>query len=159
MEEEGLEKVYVDLPNHWAIGGESLWATPLGKDLFRLENVPFYAYGLNFHDIVRATSDSSEYKPEIREVIEYSGHRTFRVFFEKTINKAKQEEILDSMESLKVSYERANGIYFSLDLKPESDYQAVFDKLEEYERNYVLGFETCDAKIEGSFDDLPEGSE
>ena len=148
MKEEGLEKIYIDLSNHWAIGGESFWATPLGNDLFRLENIPFYAYGLNFHDVVRATADSNEHKPEIREVIEPSGHRTFRVYFEKAVNREKQEQILDSMRNLTVSYERANEIYFSLDMEPEGDYQAVFDKLDELERNNILGFETCDARIE-----------
>ncbi|MEW7292836.1 DUF4265 domain-containing protein [Aquimarina sp. 2304DJ70-9] len=159
MKEEGLEKIHIDLPNHWAIGGESFWATPLGNDLFRLENVPFYAYGLNFHDVVRATPDSNEHKPEIREVFESSGHRTFRVYFEKTINREKQEEILDAMKDLTISYERANEIYFSLDIQPEGNYQAVFDKLDEFERNNILEFETCDARMEGSFDDLPTQDE
>ncbi|WP_158237282.1 hypothetical protein [Aquimarina sp. MAR_2010_214] len=52
MKEEELEKIHIDLPNHWTIGGESFWAILLGNDLFRLENVPFYSYGFNFHDIV-----------------------------------------------------------------------------------------------------------
>lgn len=119
MQEEGLEKIHVDLPNHWAIGGESMWATPLGNDLFKIENIPFYAYGLNFQDIVRATSDSDEHIPEIRELIEPSGHRTFRVFFHKHISRAQQEEILDSLKDLTISYERASDIYFSLDIQPE----------------------------------------
>lgn len=156
MNEEGLEKIHIDLPNHWAIGGESFWATPLGNDWFRLENIPFYAYGLNFHDVVRATSDSDELIPEIREVVESSGHRTFRVFFEKDIDRQDQEKILDSMKGLTVSYERANGIYFSLDMQPHGNYQAVFDRLGELEKENILGFETCEARMEGSFDDLPE---
>ncbi len=154
MKEEGLEKIHVDLPNHWAIGGESMWATPLGDDLFKIENVPFYAYGLNFHDIVRAIPDSDEHIPEVRELVELSGHRTFRVFFQKHISRDKQEEILDSLKGLTVSYERSNEIYFSLDLQPEGNYQAVFDKLDEFMERDLLGFETCDAKTEGSFDDL-----
>jgi len=156
MSKEGLEKIHIDLPNHWAIGGESFWATPLGDDIFRLENVPFYAYGLNFHDLVRATSDTKENIPEIRELLELSGHETFRVYFEKNIERQKQEEILDSMKGLKISYERANEIYFSLDMQPEGNYQTVFDKLNELEQKKILGFETCGAKIEGSFDDLPK---
>lgn len=32
-DDDELTKVYVDLPNHWAVGGESLWARPLGDDL------------------------------------------------------------------------------------------------------------------------------
>ncbi|MEQ8336157.1 MAG: DUF4265 domain-containing protein [Cyclobacteriaceae bacterium] len=154
--EEGLEKVHIDLPNHWAIGGESMWAEPLGNDLYRIENVPFYAYGLNFHDIVRATADSDELKPEIRELIESSGHRTFRVFFKKHIEREQQEEILNSMNDLTISYERANSTYFALDMQPEGNYQAVFDRLDELEKQNILGFETCETRFEGSFDDSPE---
>ncbi|MDX2248414.1 MAG: DUF4265 domain-containing protein [Bacteroidia bacterium] len=159
MNEEELGKIHIDLPNHWATGGESFWATPLGDDLFRLENVPFYAYGLNFHDIVRATCDSEEQKPEIREIVAMSGHRTFRVYFEKNIERPIQEEILDSMRDLKISYERATKTFVSLDMQPEGNYQAVFDKLDELEQQNILVFETCDAKREGSFDDLPEENE
>lgn len=155
MSKEKLEKIHIDLPNHWAIGGEAFWATPLGNDLFRLENVPFYAYGLNFHDVVKATSDSEELIPEIRELVELSGHRTFRVFFGKNINRQKQEEVLDSMRDLTISYERANGAYLSLDMQPSGDYQAVFDRLDELEKENILAFETCEARINGSFDDLP----
>ncbi len=156
MDEKELEKIHVDLPNHWAIGGESFWATPLGNDLFRLENIPFYAYGLNFHDVVKATSESEELIPEIRELVEPSGHRTFRVFFEKSIIRQKQEDILNSMQDLTISYERANGIYFSLDMQPNGNYQAVFDRLEKLEKENILDFETCEAKKDGSFDDLVE---
>lgn len=156
VEEEGLEKIHIDLPNHWAIEGESMWATPLGNDLFSIENIPFYAYGLNFHDIVRATPNSSDQIPEIRELVRPSGHRTFRVFFKKHISRDSQEEVLDSLKELAVSYERANEIYFSLDMQPTGTYQAVFDKLEELSAENILEFETCEAREEGSFDDLRE---
>jgi hypothetical protein len=159
MNEEGLVKIHLDLPNHWGIGGESLWAEPLGNDLYKIENVPFYAYGLNFQDIVRATPDSEDFIPEIRELVTPSGHRTFRVFFNKHIDRNQQESVLDSMESLGISYERANNIYVALDMKPRGDYQAVFDQLDEYLEQGILGFETCEARIEGSFDDSPEEEE
>jgi hypothetical protein len=159
MDEEGLVKIHIDLPNHWAIGGESVWAEPLGNDLYKIENVPFYTYGLNFQDIVRATPDSEDLIPEIRELIAPSGHRTFRILFNKRIDKAQQEVVLASMTSLGISYERANQTYVALDMKPEGDYQAVFDRLDELSEQGILGFETCETRIEGSFDDLPEGEE
>lgn len=158
MNEKGLKKIHIDLPNHWAIGGESFWATPLGNDLFRLENVPFYAYGLNFHDIVKAKSESDEIIPEILEVVESSGHKTFRIYFEKSINRIKQEEILESLKNLTISYECANDIFFSLDMQPNGNYHAVFDILEKFEQENVLGFETCEARLENSFDHKPEGN-
>jgi hypothetical protein len=159
MNEEGLEKIHIDLPNHWAIGGESLWAEPLGNDLYKIENIPFYAYGLNFQDIVRATPDSDKFILEIRELIEPNGHRTFRVFFNKSIEREQQENILDSMMEFGITYERADKIYVALDLKPDGNYKAIYDKLDELLEKDILAFETCEARIEGSFDDLPEEDE
>ncbi|MCH2232469.1 MAG: DUF4265 domain-containing protein [Crocinitomicaceae bacterium] len=156
METSELVKVHINLPNHWAIQGEYLWATPLGNDLFRIENVPFYAYGLNFHDIVNVTYQSDPEIIEIKEIVKASGHRTFRIFFRSGIEQKEQERILSSMEELKISFERANEICFSLNMKPSGNYQAVFDRLDELENQNIIGFETCEARIKGSFDDVPD---
>lgn len=84
-EEENLTKVHIDLPHHWATGGESMWAVDLGEDLYELRNTPFHAYDLNFGDVVGATADSSELKPEIRSVVRRSGHSTIRLFFANSV--------------------------------------------------------------------------
>ena len=110
MSTDNLEKLHIDLPNHWAIGGESLWATPLGDDLYRIENVPFFAYGLNFLDVVLATSDSDELKPEIRKVVTPSGRRTYRVMFDSSVEREKQVELLEILEQFEASYERATAL-------------------------------------------------
>jgi len=151
--------LHVDLPNHWGTGGESMWAEPLGNDLYRIENVPFYTYGLNNQDIVRATADSENLKPEIRELVVGGGHRTFRVIFEKSLDKTKQETILDSLKCFGIAYERANQTYVALDMEPGADYQATIDQLTKLEQQGVLGFETCEARVEGSFDDKPDEEE
>lgn len=153
MSEEELTKIYIDLPNHWAIGGESMWAKFLGDDLYQIENVPFYAYGLNYLDIVRATPDSPDLKPEIREVVKASGHRTLRVIFFKATDNAHQVTLLESLEKYQASYERADDINVAIDVKAGGDYNAVYDQLEEYIDKGFLSFETCEARIEGSFDD------
>lgn len=103
MSDENLAKLHIDLPNHWAIGGESMWATPLGNDLYRIENVPFFAYGLNFLDIVLAKSESEDLIPEICSVVTPSGHRTYRIMFDKKLNRDKQVELLASLEQKGVS--------------------------------------------------------
>lgn len=159
MSKEELEKIHIDLPNHWAIGGESLWATPLGNNLYRIENVPFFAYGLNFLDVVLATADTDELNPEIREVVTPSGHRTFRIIFSTDVEREKQVELLETLEQYKASYERANGTNVSIDIKPTGDHIAVYDQLDIYEKNGLLSFETCEARIEGSFDDILESEE
>ena len=43
----------------------------------------------------------------------------------------------------------------AIDLKPNGDYSAVFDLLEEYTNKEYLSFETCEPRVEGSFDDVP----
>ncbi len=155
MSNEEFEKVHIDLPNHWAIGGESLYATPLGNNLYRIENVPFFAYGLNYLDEVLATADSDELKPEIRKVVTPSGHRTYRVIFMKETKREKQVELLETIEKYEASYERADLINVAIDIKPTGDHIAVYDQLDEYEQAGFLSFETCEARIEGSFDDIP----
>ena len=34
---------------------ETMWAQPVGNDLFQLRNVPFYAYGLSYDDVVEVS--------------------------------------------------------------------------------------------------------
>lgn len=158
MADDAPTKIHIDLPNHWAIGGESFWATHLGGDRYRLENVPFYAYGLNFLDIVRATPDSEETIPEIREVVRRSGRKTIRVMFEEAVDRERQEKLLSSLSEFEANYERADAHLVAIDIKPEGSIQSVFDQLEAYENDGLLDFETCEARVEGSFDHAePEG--
>ena len=158
-DEENLTKIHIDLPNHWAVGGESLWALPFGDDLFELRNTPFHAYGLNWGDIVRARSDDPELKPEVREIVASSGNKTLRVVLNKALCQEAQQAILSSLQHLDISWERADDYYVAIDVHPESDYQAVCDKLMELEREGALEYETCEPRLPGSFDDLPSEDE
>ncbi|HEV8589469.1 MAG TPA: DUF4265 domain-containing protein [Pyrinomonadaceae bacterium] len=153
--EESLTKVHIDLPNHWATGGESLWALPLGNDLYEIRNTPFHAYGINWGDVVRATEDDPTLKPEVREVVRPSGNKTLRVIFDGALSQEEQDAILSSLEHLDLSWERANDHYVAIDVHPNADYHAIRDKLAEFENTGVLGYETCEARVEGSFDDSP----
>lgn len=156
MSNEGLEKIHINLPNHWAIGGESLWATPLGDDLYRIENVPFFAYGLNFLDVVLATTDANQQVLEVRKVVEPSGHRTYRVIFNENVDPEKQIELLENLAKFQASFERADASNVAIDIKPTGDHIAVYDQLDAFEQSQLLVFETCEARVEGSFDDLPD---
>ena len=152
---ENLTKVHVDLPNHWATGGESLWALHLGGDRYRLDNVPFHAYDLNFHDVVEARSLGPELKPSVVRVIERSGHRTIRVVFHDGTSEETRAACLDSLAELRVSYEGCSPGYFALDLEPEANIDAVRDRLDGWEAEGILEYETCEARVPGSFDALP----
>lgn len=39
---------------------------------------------------------------------------------------------------------------------PSADYDTICEKLSELEAEAILEFETCEERVPGSFDDLPE---
>jgi len=64
---------------------ETLWATPIDRRLFRLENSPFFAYGISWLDIVRAEPEDDGFLFYVK-VEKKSGHRTIRVIVEEDSN-------------------------------------------------------------------------
>jgi len=125
----------------------------LGDDLYRLDNIPFFAYGLNYRDIVRAVQETEDTLPEIKEVVQASGYQTVRLYFEEEENTKIVEDVLRSIKPFGISYERAEDRFIALNVKPESDLPAVIRRLEEYTQLGLLEFETCEARVFGSFDD------
>lgn len=150
-----LVKICVELPHHWWLKGESFWAQPLGQDLYRLENVPFCAYDLNFGDVVQATADREDLKPEIRAVVERSGHQTLRIRFSDPLNREAQEPIIAALQALGGELERANGQFLAIDIPPGVSIDALRDALDEQVDAGALEYETCEARVPGSFDAAP----
>ena len=154
-QDEELTKVIVDLPNHWATGGESLWAKNLGAELYEIRNVPFYAYGLNFGDVVRAIEPAPDQKPVVSELVRASGHRTLRVSFCDSFEESDRLELLRTLNKLNAHFETADSKYFAIDVEPEGNYQAVWDRFAGWEAQGLLEYETCESRVAGSFDDAP----
>ena len=157
--DEKLVKVRVELPNHWAAGAESMWAVDLGGDLYELRNAPFHAYDLNFGDVVYATADSPDFKPEIRRVVRRSGNRTLRVVFMEGHTEDMMLSLLRSLRPLDVSFERSTERYFALDLEPKENIGKVREILDEWQSRGWVEYETCEARVPGSFDAAPRESE
>lgn len=150
-----LVKIFIDLPHHWWLQGESFWAQPLGDDRYRLENVPFCAYDLNHGDVVLATAASETLKPEIRAVVERSGHQTLRISFCDQLNREAQEPIIAALQALGGELERANGQFLAIDIPPGVSVDALRDALDEQVDAGTLEYETCEARVPGSFDAAP----
>jgi hypothetical protein len=151
---DNLTKVHLDLPNHWWFKGESLWAKDLGNDLYEIQNVPFCAYGLNCGDVVRATADARDLKPEVREVVRRSGNQTLRVSF--NVRKDQQGAYLEAIETTGAWVERANPTFICINVPPKANYTEVLEYLERQESSGALEYETCEERVPGSFDDVPE---
>ena len=150
-----LTKVHIELPNHWWHKGESLWAKALGGDEYQIENIPFCAYGLNCGDVVLATPDAPDLKPEVRSVLRRSGNRTLRVSFCDQLSKEEQQPVITVLESMGTELERATSQFVCINVPPAISLQAVRDYLVTQESAGVLEYETCEERASGSFDDRP----
>ena len=127
MSEDNLTKIHLDLPRNEEVGGESFWAEDLGNDLYRMRNTPFYAYGINFYDIVYAKAQSEDLKPSIFRVHEYGGHKTLRVIFLDDASVEERSSRLKELNRYKAYHENADGILFAIDVEPDGDYGAVWN--------------------------------
>jgi hypothetical protein len=61
-----------------SLKSEGLWAVPLGDGRYRVQNIPFFLYGVSLEDIVSA--EQVDGFLTFREVVSSSGHSTYRVF-------------------------------------------------------------------------------
>src|SRR4051812_10666311 len=94
--DEELVKVFVVLRDA-PFKTESFWAKPLGGDLYELRNSPWYAYDLNFYDVVRAVPDKPDEKPRIVGVARRGGHKTLRVAFAPEVAEPERVDMLRSL--------------------------------------------------------------
>lgn len=149
-----LVMVYVSLPNHWAAEGEVMWALQMGNDLYQLQMAPRHAYGLNCFDVVRAVADDPELPPRVTAVVRRSGHETLRLLFFETVPQPERAALLDRFAQHDANYEAADARYFVIDVEPGGDSAAVRRQLDEWHAAGMIEYETCQARQEGSFDDV-----
>ena len=99
---------------------ETLWATALGNDEYKLDNSPFYAYSVSWQDTVYAPFNATEGLATFAHVVRKSGHRTIRVIFDPPVQDGNESDrVLQGLVSLGCTYEGANRGYMSIDLPPQ----------------------------------------
>ncbi|WP_375771809.1 DUF4265 domain-containing protein [Archangium gephyra] len=81
-ESEQLVKVFFELQQdedgYPPVTCESMWATPVGDGLYRLGNIPFFARGVAYEDVVSAVQRDDGTRGFV-EVVRPSGHSTLRI--------------------------------------------------------------------------------
>src|ERR1700750_3313832 len=94
----GMVKVGLHAPGNEF---ETMWATPVGPDRYRLENSPFYAYGVSWLDIVEARPEDPGDLPVVVRRVEKSGHRTLRLILLPGVKDAPaQQSVLEDLNGL-----------------------------------------------------------
>ena len=105
---------------------ETLWADDLGNGCYRLDNTPWYAYGISWRDIVEA-KPAADGQLQFQRIIEKSGHRTIRI----TADQPFSDEWLQQIVQLGCTYEGANRKLVGIDLPPGINLETVASFLTE----------------------------
>ncbi|RXR05971.1 DUF4265 domain-containing protein [Pseudoxanthomonas composti] len=148
MSSEPTAKVLFRLPSEEGRSiVETLWAVPLGNDLYQLDNSPFYAYGVSWQDVVTAPFDLEEQMPTFQSVAKRSGNRTVRVVFDLPLAPGNaSEETLHGLAEIGCSFERANSGYVSVNIPPGVELEHV--------RSYLISRAAYWEHADPTFDSL-----
>jgi hypothetical protein len=122
---EEMVKVRLRGPNQDEV--ETLWATPVGADQYRVENSPFFAYGVSWEDVVEAHLDDDYL--EFTRCITKSGNRTIRMIADFSEDNEQAQEFLKDLVDLGCSYEGMKCRLISVNVPPEVDLERVADFL------------------------------
>ena len=129
---------------------ETLWAEPVEKAassaIFRLRNSPFFAEGVSFLDMVSAIPDRDGNGLEFSGVIERSGHSTYLILVPAdSTDFAENWRILEDLgcryESTTLARKGGKKILYAVDVPPETDIDAVYERLSDGERDGVWTFQ------------------
>src|SRR5688572_8390613 len=104
---------------------EWLWAFPTGDGSYRIDNIPFFAYDINYGDIVRCEPDPDG-KLMLSEVVEPSGHLTFRLKFSDGILPADEAAALADIDAFNVMREKGAGGMHALSAPSDTDMPELF---------------------------------
>lgn len=111
---------------------ETLWAYNLGEDNYKLDNLPYFAYGVSWHDIVYAPYDPDEERATFKHVISKSGNSTIRIIFESPVEDGSASQaLLDSLAELGCDFEKATKLLVVVNIPPAVELADVGDALNE----------------------------
>ena len=140
-DEQSLEKVAVEFVDETGEPTvETVWAASVGDDLYEIRNSPWFAYRLNWGDVVR--TQPADGPARVAEVVRRSGHRTLRVYFNRaSMNRGRQDLVMVELNRQNAYVERASEGLVAVDVEPEADYDAVIRYLGRLQDNERLIFE------------------
>jgi hypothetical protein len=153
-----MTKIHVDLPNHFMVGGESLWGSPVEgePEHYKVENVPYFVYGVALGDIVRAVS-TADHPREIVSLVRPGGQLTLRVMFDDGVDHEQQVALLKPLcDEHGVRVEKGYRHFWALSVE-EATCEPVLEILRAArDEDGLLQLESGEQRVEGSFDADPD---
>jgi len=139
--DEKLVKIKIPLPPNDPSDGEAewVWAEPAGNNTFVLKNVPTFAKGLSYGDVVKiGTVDEV---PVFEDVVERGGHSTYRIYANSDRRSSEVMRVIQTLEKMHCEMENATDKIVGVDVLPEADIYAVYKVLDDAERTGILQFQ------------------
>ena len=141
-ESEGFVKIRFPLNEEdWeGLDAENLWAEPISDGAFKIDNVPFYVYGVSNEDVVSARL--IEGRLQFQSVLTRGGHSTYRVWLQdpEGYEGTGWKELWPYFAELGCSFERAKQRWMAIDVPKASNVDAVYALLAEGEADGVWEF-------------------
>lgn len=119
---------------------ETVWASRLDDDCYRLESLLFFVYGYALGDIVSVT-ETEEQSPVVRGVVRRSGHSCYRVFLSGNLSSVEQTNTWPALTRLGCTYERATERLFAIDVPAETNIHSAYQLLNTGEKQGEWSFE------------------
>jgi len=141
-ESEELVKVIFDVNDDtFGVGGEGVWARPMGNDLYEIRNTPWHTCEINWGDIVTGVPEQENQNPKIVEVVQRSGHRTLHIYFMATTENEKMS-VLTALKDWKASFENCDGKLYAIDVDSGGDFEGLCEYLDGWGKGDKLDYRT-----------------
>jgi Domain of unknown function (DUF4265) len=109
-------------------GSETLWAIAEGEDRYRLDNIPYVAFGLSWNDIVLAPQVDG--LPTFSRIVAQSGHSTYRLALRDDVPADEFPDLVAGLKDLGCTFERFSPRMMGVDVPPSVDIYAVYELIE-----------------------------
>lgn len=133
---------------------ETLWAFDLGNDNYKIDNLPYFAYGVSWNDVVYAPYDADEERATFKHVVSKSGNRTIRIIFDTSYKEVPESKaLLDNLVELGCDFENANSKLVVINVPPSVDLNEAANMINDSEAEW----EYADPTYDELFPDKAEG--
>ncbi|WP_353160874.1 DUF4265 domain-containing protein [Myroides odoratus] len=119
---------------------EILWGIVIdaSKNLFQVDNIPFYGPELSCEDIIYATYNEQEKHYKLEHIETPSGNSTLQVMVLK--EKYNREDLYNEILYAQTEIELVDDYYFVINVPVKTDYKNVYAILAALEEEQVISF-------------------
>jgi hypothetical protein len=148
---EGLVRIRVPIERPDGEPGPDadwVWAEPLGRDRYRVESCPFFAYGLSRDDVVRAVEARGYEAPRLEDVMAKGGHRTLRMALDPDaeLSDGAVRALLERLLELGCTHEALRPKIVAIDVPPTVDLGVVTELLQGRLKDGLILWEWADPR-------------